>query len=318
MLTHPFLKKVISKAKRARATIVLAEAEDERIIQAAAQIEKEKIATIILLGSEKKIESIAKKCRVALKSVVIDTKKYKTSYEDLLYESRKHKGLTRIQARKLVQDPHYFAALMVKAGDADGYVSGNSSTTADTLRPALQLLRTKEHAFSYFIMLGERNPLFFADCALNIQPDEKMLASIGVGTAKEAKLYGIRPRVAFLSYSSHKSAAGAEFVRGAAKRAQKKLPKIPVDGELQFDAAFIERVAKKKVPQSPLKGKANVFIFPDLNSGNIAYKIAQYLGRMHAFGPILTGLQKPVNDLSRGCSVDDVIGVVAMTAARKS
>lgn len=317
---HTFLSELFTKARRAKTTIVLAEAEDERVVTAAHRIENLGLAKLVLIGRPAKIAAIAKKTGHPIASMIINPKEYATNFAEELYALRKEKGMKKAQANKLALDPHYFGAFLVHKGIVDGMVSGNQSPTADTLRAAFHVVGTpsKTKAFSYFIMLPrkQRTPVFFADCGLNIAPDAQLLATIGVGTAKEAKRFGVKPRVAFLSYSTKGSAGGesAQKSRSAAALAKRKLTGIPVDGELQFDAAFVPAIAKHKAPKSAIKGNANVFVFPDLASGNIAYKIAERIGDWHAIGPVIAGLKKPVNDLSRGCSADDIVALVAVTA----
>lgn len=300
---HPFLRSLYSKARRTKKTIVLAEAEDDRVIQAAQQIYEQKIAQLILLGSEKKITDLKKKHKASFEFPIIDPKNY-------LYAFKNVEGLD-------LKDPHILAAVMVREGLAHAAVSGNISTTAITLRSALKVLRDKrKRAFSYFLMLGpEKEPHFFADCALNVSPDDKLLSKIAIGTAKEAKRFGVKPKIAFLSYSTHGSGHGpeADLVQRAAKMTNKVFPA----DELQFDAAVDNSVAKRKAPTSKVAGKANIFIFHDVMSANVGYKIAERLGGWHAIGPIVCNLKKPMNDLSRGCSVQDIVAVVAMSTLEK-
>lgn len=307
-----FLTKIETLAKKKKATIVLAEAEDIRVIKAASIIEEKKIANIILLGDPIKIRKLYKTT-----CMIIDPKSVETDFAEKLFELRKHKGLSLIKAKKLVKDPKYFGVMMLKEGLADGMVSGNLSSTADTLRPALQLLKTKEKAFSYFVMIKDSKTYFYADSGFVINPDAKELSHIAIKMAKFASTF-IKPKVAMLSYSTLGSADGesAEKSRSATKLAKRTLTKlnIPIEGEIQFDAAIVPSVAKQK--GSKMKGKANIFIFPDLASGNIAYKITERLGGFQALGPLILGLEKPVNDLSRGCAVDDIVKVVAMTALK--
>lgn len=214
----------------------------------------------------------------------------------------------------ILEDGPQKAAEMVAAGEADGYVAGNISATADVLRPAIKVIGTTGFASSCMIMVKDDTQLFFSDCAFNINPNAEQLAQIAIDTAATAQSYGVEPRVAFLSFSTKGSAKSPEVekVQEAVKIAKEK--GLDCDGELQFDTAFVPDVAKKKAPDSPLKGNANVFIFPDLNSGNIGYKIAQRLGGFQAIGGVLQGFKKPVNDLSRGCSVQDIVDIVAITA----
>lgn len=288
------------RASKKNATIILAEADDPRVIKAAKIAEKKKLAKLILLG-ENAFDSFPEKQRAV----------------DTLVKARKQKGMTPQKARMLLKDTKYLAAVMVHMGMADGYIAGNICPTAETLRPALQVLH---HGFasSHFLMVHKGRPLLFADCALNPHPDAKQLAQIAVQSADSAKLYGMKPKVAMLSFSTKGSADHGDvtLVRKATRSAQRKLGKL-IDGELQFDAAFDPDVAKRKAPKSPVAGKANVFIFPDLNSGNIGYKIARELAHDLAIGPIVQGLAKPVNDLSRSCSVEEIVDVIAITALQK-
>lgn len=315
-----FIEWVYREAKKHPSVLVLAEAEDPRVLEAAAKIERNGISDLILVGDPKRIRSLLARRKLKVKAPVISYDTYAKS-ERLAKELvllRRHKGMVLDEARRLLQtDSKYLAAMLVATGEADGYVAGNRCPTADTLRPALQLIGTKSgFASSFFIMLFKGKPLVFADCGLNIEPTAEQLAEVGIQSARSAKLYGIAPRVAFLSFSTHGSAnhPRVERVRAAARIAKRRLPGIPVDGELQFDAAFVPEVARIKAPQSPLKGKATVFIFPDLDSGNIAYKIGQRMAGEEAIGPIIQGLKRPVNDLSRGCSVEDIVDVVAITS----
>ncbi len=316
----PFLDRIHVAAAKARATIILAEAEDDRVLSAARVIERKGLAKLILLGDEGRIRRRCRRLGIALEAAVMSYASHpgKERLARTLAELRRHKGLSIAAARRLLAtDTKYFAAMLVKTGEADGYVAGNECTTAETLRPALQLFgATEGFASSYFLMLCGEQPLLFADCALNISPDARQLAEIGVQSARSARRYAIRPRVAFLSFSTKGSAEHerAAMVREAARLAKRRLPHVPVDGELQFDAAWVPDVARRKAPRSPLKGRANVLIFPSLEAGNIAYKIAARMAGEEAIGPIIQGLRKPVNDLSRGCTVQEIVDVVAITA----
>jgi phosphate acetyltransferase len=319
------LEKVYALAKKKRATIILAEAEDVRVVEAAKKIEQQKLAELILIGDEKRIGAIAKRKRISLKARILSYETFEKS-EKLATELailRRKKGMTLPEAIQLLKnDSKFFAAMLVKKHHADGYVSGNICPTAGTIKPALQVLGTKEgFASSYFLLRrkakGKEEVLFFADCGFNIAPSAEQLALIASQTAKSATTFGVKPRVAMLSFSTKGSASHESVAKMAAatKLAKRRLKGIPLDGELQFDAAFVPEVAKQKAPESPLKGKANIFIFPDLDSGNIAYKIAERLGGFQAIGPLLQGFKKPVNDLSRGCHVQDIVDAVAITAA---
>lgn len=316
-----FLERVYAAAKRQKATIILAEAEDARVLDAAQIIERQGLANLILLGDEKRLRQMLR--RKKLKARILNYALYERSEQlaKRMVMLRMRHGLVLNEARQLLKsDTKYFAAMLVKTGVADGYVAGNRCPTASTIRPALQLIGAKSgFASSYFLMLGKQ-PLIFADCGLNITPSVEELAKIGVQSATSAQRFGIKPRVAFLSFSTHGSAKHplVDKMCEAAKLAKKRLPGIPVDGELQFDAAYVPAVAKRKAPESPVKGKANVFIFPSLESGNIAYKLVERLAGYQAIGPLMQGLKKPVHDLSRGCSTQDIVDVVAITAAEKS
>jgi len=315
-----FMERVYREAKRRDATIILAEAEDPRILKAAAIIEKQRLAKLILLGDEKKIRRLLARLRLRLKAQLLSFENYPRA-EQLSREMvllRRHKGLVLDEARTILSgDTKYFAAMLVKMGVAQGYVSGNRCPTAETIRPALQLLQAHTgFASSYFVMLHKGKAFLFADCALNVEPTAEQLAEIGVQTAQSAKLYGIQPRVAFLSFSTRGSAQHerVEKVKQAVQLAKERLRGVPVDGELQFDAAFDPGVGRIKAKGSPVAGKATVFVFPGLESGNIGYKICQRMAGATAIGPIVQGLKAPANDLSRGCSVQDIIDVVAITA----
>ncbi len=315
------LKKIKNQAKNHPKRIVFPEGTEERTLKAVKIILREGFAKIILLGDEKEIKRKKKKINVNPKKTTIinplTSEKIK-EYAERFYLLRKHKGITPKIADKIVKDENYFGTMMVHLGDADGLVSGAIHTTAETVRPALQIIRTKEkyHRVSaVFLMKLKDKIYFFADCAVNINPTSEELAMIAIDTAKTAKEFGINPRVALLSFSTHESAKHEliEKVRNAVKIAKRKNPNLIIDGELQVDAAIVPFVAKIKCPKSKLKGNANVLIFPDLEVGNIAYKLVERLAKAKAIGPILQGLKKPVNDLSRGCSVDDIVNITAIT-----
>jgi len=315
------MEKLYSQAKKRQAVIILPEPEDPRVLQAAALIEKRGLAKLILLGDEKKIKQQLAKKRLKLKAQILNYATYARA-EHLAREMvmlRRHKGLVLDEARSiLTKDTKYFAAMLVQQGLADGYVSGSMSPTAATIRPALQLIKAEnDFASSHFLMLQKNKQYLFADCAFNVDPTAEQLALIAKQSAESAKLYGLSPKIAFLSFSTKGSGAGdsVEKVKTAVALAKQKLA-VPVDGELQFDAAFVPEVAKLKAKGSNVAGKANIFLFPDLDAGNIAYKIAQRLGGCQAIGPIVQGLKKPANDLSRGCSVQDIVDVVAITAVQ--
>ncbi len=321
------LESIRREAKKAYKHIVLAEGEEERIIVAASRIADMQMAKLTLIGDEKKI---AAKCPdVDLTGVEIfnPDKKDLSKYADLLYELRKAKGMEKAEAAKLVHNPLYLGALMVKSGEVDGMVAGSVNSTGDVLRPALQIIKTApgiKTVSSCFIMVlpefskyGENGVMVFGDCAVNPNPTAEQLADIAIASASSAKnIAGIHPKVAMLSFSTMGSAKHelVDKVTEAVKIAKKAAPELELDGELQLDAAIVESVAKLKAPGSKVAGRANVLIFPDLQAGNIGYKLVQRLAGAEAVGPICQGFNKPVNDLSRGCSADDVVNVVAMTA----
>jgi phosphate acetyltransferase len=308
--------------------IVLAEGEEARIIKAAIRIRDEGIAKITLLGNPDVVARVAEGADLTGINVV----DHKNSpdfprYAALLYELRKSKGLTLEAAEKLTQDPLYYGVLMIKAGDADGMVAGSICATGDVLRPALQIVKTApgiKTVSSCFVMAlpegspyGDDGVMVFGDCAVNPMPDANQLADIAIASADNAaKLAGIQPRVAMLSFSTKGSAKHdvVTKVQEATALVKAARPDLMVDGELQLDAALVPSVGQLKAPGSPVAGKANVLIFPDLQAGNIGYKIAQRLGGAEAVGPVCQGFAAPVNDLSRGCSVQDVVDVVAITA----
>lgn len=326
-----FIENIKEKAKQNIKTIVLPEAEDIRILKATENIMKEQFANIILIGNKEKILNKAKEKNISIsEEKIVDPKnseKY-DEYVNLLYELRKEKGMTREQAEELVKDETYFGTLMVKNGDADGLVSGATHSTSDTLRPALQILKTSPDSkivSAFFVMIvpnceyGENGMFVFADSGLVANPDSEQLAEIAISSGKSFKqLIGKEPKVAMLSYSTYGSAKSelTEKVVEATKIAREKNPNIVIDGEMQVDSAIIPEIAEMKAPGNCLNGKANVLIFPDLNTGNISYKLVQRLAKAEAYGPLCQGIAKPVNDLSRGCSVEDIEGVVAITAVQ--
>ncbi|MBN2511899.1 MAG: phosphate acetyltransferase [Sedimentisphaerales bacterium] len=322
-----FLDQIFSRAASSIKTIALPEGCDARTIEAASVILKKKFANIIVLGSQAKVLPLLDKYNVDAKAInLIDpaTDPRRQEFAQYLYELRKSKGMTMEQAEKLALDEVYFATVMVKKGLADGLVSGACHSTADTLRPALQIIKPAEGmktVSSMFFMCWPDKILLYADCGLIEDPTEDQIVDIAVSTAKTGLQFGIQPRVAILSYSSKGSASGpnAKKMANASASAkdvfQKEFgDKVIVDGELQFDAAYVPSVAAQKAPNSPLKGNANTFVFPDLGAGNLCYKSTQRLAGAEAYGPIVQGLARPVNDLSRGCSSDDIVATVAITA----
>ncbi len=322
VLMNSFIEDIHSKAKQQIKRIAFDEVDDERVLKAAQKIKELGIAQPVLVGSAGEIEKNASVCGASLEGVeIIDGKSFEDfdSLVELLMQIRRSKGMTEQQAREVLENPIYFAMMLLKTDRIDGIVSGAAHPTAHILRPALQIIKTAEGlktASSYFLMSKGDEQLFFADCALNIQPTVEQLADIACSTAGSVSALGITPRVAMLSFSTKGSAShpDADKVIEATKLLESSYPELAVDGELQFDAAYVKKVADKKCPDSSVAGCANVFVFPDLDAANIGYKIAQRLGGYDAIGPIVQGLNKPVNDLSRGCSVDDIVNLTSITA----
>jgi phosphate acetyltransferase len=303
--------------------IVFPEGLDERIVRAASRLAEEKRLTPILVGNIQQVQAKAQELGVSLEAAEIYDPASYAAMDELVaafVERRKGKA-TEEDARKILLDENYFGTMLVYLNKADGLVSGAAHSTADTVRPALQIIKTKEgvkKTSGVFIMVREDEKYVFADCAINIAPDSNDLAEIAVESAKTANMFDMEPRIAMLSFSTKGSAKSPETQRvsGAVEEAKRRDPSLVIDGEFQFDAAFVPSVAKSKAPDSPLQGDANVFIFPSLEAGNIGYKIAQRLGGFEAVGPILQGLNKPVNDLSRGCNEEDVYKLALITAAQ--
>lgn len=327
------LDEIKSKAAARNKTIVLCEGEDERVVRAAAQITKEGIAKIVLIGNAAECKKVAPDADLTGVTLIDPLTSDKTEeYARILYEARKAKGMTEEQAKEQAKDRTMFGALMLKAGDVDGYVSGACHSTANTLRPGLQVVKTAagiKTVSSCFIMIApdKSNPYnpdgvaVFADCAINIEPTAEQLADIAITSAKTAKdIAGIEPRVAMLSFSTKGSGNDDKFtqsvpkVQQATALAKAAAPELKLDGEFQFDAAVAPEVGKLKAPDSKVAGNANVFVFPNINAGNIGYKIAQRFGGYMAIGPVCQGFAKPLNDLSRGCNVGDIVATVAVTA----
>ncbi|MBD1379720.1 phosphate acetyltransferase [Metabacillus arenae] len=303
--------------------LVFPEGLDERVLTAANRLAGEGILTPIVIGNKEEVKKKAEEFNLTLDRVeVFDPQNYE-GFEDLVQsfvERRKGKA-TEEQARKILLDENYFGTMLVYTGKAHGLVSGAAHSTADTVRPALQIIKTKEgikKTSGVFIMVRGDEKYVFADCAINISPDSQDLAEIAVESANTAKMFNIEPRVAMLSFSTKGSAKSPETekVEQAVTIAKEKAPELTLDGEFQFDAAFVPSVAEKKAPGSEIKGDANVFVFPSLEAGNIGYKIAQRLGNFEAVGPILQGLNMPVNDLSRGCNAEDVYKLALITGAQ--
>lgn len=325
------MKKIWEAAKSNKKKIVLPEGNEERTIAAAQKICNLGLAHPILIGDTEEILAKAKDLDVDLSQVEIinpNESENLQRYINEFYELRKAKGVTMEKAEKIVRDPLYFATMMVKLDDADGMVSGAVHTTGDLLRPGLQIIKTAPGVScvsSFFIMevpnspYGENGLLFFADCAVNPMPTEDMLASIAIATADNAKLLSkIDPKVAMLSFSTMGSADHevVDKVRNATVKAKELRPDLDIDGELQLDAAIVPKVAKQKAPGSKVAGNANVLVFPDLQAGNIGYKLVQRFANAEAIGPVCQGFAKPINDLSRGCSIEDIVNVVALTAVQ--
>lgn len=318
------------KAKADKKTIVLPESEDRRTYEAAAKILKEGIADIILVGSEEDIKKNGEGLDLTgIKVVDPATSDRTAAYIDKLVELRSKKGMTPEQAKEILLNQYlYYGVMMVKMGDADGMVSGACHSTADTLRPCLQILKTKpgtKLVSAFFLMevpnceFGENGTFVFADCGLNQDPTPEELAAIAASSAESFRsLVGAEPKVAFLSHSTKGSAKHAlvDKVVEATKIAKEQNPDLKLDGEMQLDAAIVPSVGAAKAPDSDVAGKANVLIFPNLDAGNIGYKLVQRLAKAEAYGPVTQGIAAPVNDLSRGCSADDIVGVVAITAVQ--
>ena len=317
-----FLDNMKAKAAADRKTIVLPEGNDPRTIEAARAIVAEGIADLVILGDPATID--VEGARVVDPTTSPDHERYAEAFAEL----RKKKGVTIEDARKQMDDVTYFGTMMVKMGDADGLVSGACHSTADTLRPALQILKTAPGTklVSSFMMMctqadefGQEGTLMFSDISLNIDPDADALSEIAIDSAKSWKTFmGTDAKVALLSYSSMGSGKGDSpaKVAEAASLCQQKAPELAIAGELQADCALVESVASLKAPDCDVAGNANVLVFPDLDAGNIGYKLVQRLGHAEAYGPVLQGIARPVNDLSRGCSADDIVGVVAITAVQ--
>lgn len=326
-----FIDEMKTRAKSNIKTIALPEATDKRVLEAASKILKEGFAKVILIGNPIEVEKVAKENYISMEEMhivnPIDSDKYE-EYTNAFYELRKAKGMTIEQAHELMKDETHFGMMMVKMGDCDGLVSGAAHSTSDTLRPALQILKTAPNTklvSAFFLMVvpnceyGENGVFVFSDCGLNQNPNSDELSEIAISSSKSfEQLVGKESKVAMLSYSSYGSAKSelVDKVNEATKLVKEKVPELLVDGELQLDAAIIPEVAASKAKGSKVAGQANTLIFPDLNAGNIGYKLVQRLAKAEAYGPLCQGIAKPVNDLSRGCSADDIVGVVAITAVQ--
>ena len=324
------MQKIIARAKANKQRIVLPEGTEERTLKAADQLLADGVADIILIGNPVEINGLAGKfgLKNIAKGAIVDPVNHekKASYTQSLYELRKSKGMTIEEAEKLAENPLYLACLMIKNGDADGEIAGAQNTTGDVLRPALQIIKTAPDisvvsgAFLMFLKdksYGDEGIMVFADCAVMPNPNARELSEIAVTTARTTQaIVGVEPRVAMLSFSTKGSAKNemCDKVIEATRLAKELAPEIQIDGELQADAAIVPSVGSSKAPGSSIAGKANVLVFPSLEVGNIAYKLVQRLAGAEAVGPILQGMAAPVNDLSRGCSVDDVYKMVAICA----
>ena len=326
-----FIEEMKKRAKTNIKKIVLPEATDIRVLKATEQISKEKFAKIVLLGNEEKIKHIAEENSIIIDDAEIiepsKSEKY-DEYANSFYELRKAKGMTIEKARELMHDETYFGMMMVKMGACDGLVSGAIHSSSDTLRPALQILKTApgtKLVSAFFLMVvpdckyGENGIFIFGDSGLVENPTADELSEIAISSSKSfEQLTGKESKVAMLSYSTYGSAHSelTEKVVEATKLLKEKMPNLVCDGELQLDAAIIPEINASKAPGSPLKGEANTLIFPNLDAGNIGYKLVQRLAKAEAYGPLCQGIAKPVNDLSRGCNSDDIVGVVAITAVQ--
>jgi phosphate acetyltransferase len=324
------IEKIREQARMDWQRIVLPEGDEERTVMAAEAIIREKLCSVCLIADPAEVDKKAH--QYGLKNLeqatIINPKQHpkKQEYTELLYEIRKEKGLTRKEAAALVEDPLYLGTLMIKAGDADGEVAGARNATSDVLRPAFQIVKTLPGisiVSGAFIMIlqdhsfGEDGIIVFADGAVHPDPDEKQLAEIAVATAGTTRsILGFEPRIAMMSFSTKGSAKHpmVDKVVNATRIAREMDPTLVIDGDLQADAALIESIAKSKAPDSPIQGNANVLIFPDLNAGNVAYKLVQRLAKAEAIGPVLQGMAAPINDLSRGCSVSDIVNMAAITS----
>ena len=326
-----FIEDIKERASKDIKKIILPEGEDRRVLEAASKVMQEGFAKAILVGNREQIEKDSKDFGINLSGVeVIDigTSERKQEYIQKLFELRQSKGMTLEEASKLIEEPIYFGMMMLKLGEADGLVSGAAHSTANTLRPALQIIKTAPDTklvSAFFVMCvpnceyGENGTFIYGDSGLVENPNADELSEIAISSAKSFEaLVQKQPKVAMLSYSTYGSAKSelTEKVIEATNIAKSKAPDLLLDGELQVDAAIIPEISNSKAPGSPLEGNANILIFPDLNAGNIGYKLTQRLAKAEAYGPLCQGLAKPVNDLSRGCSSDDIAGVVAITAVQ--
>ena len=328
-----FIDDIKNRAKQNITTIILTESEDVRVLEAASKVTKEGFAKIILIGNPDEANSLASSHNIDISGIEIinpETSEKYDEYVNSFYELRKAKGITIDDAKKYMKDNMYFGTMMVKQGHADGLVSGACHSTANTLRPALQILKTApgtKLVSAFFLMIvpnceyGENGTFVFGDCGLVENPSADDLSEIAISSSKSFnKLTGKESKVAMLSYSTYGSAHSelTEKVVSATQLLKEKAPDLKCDGELQLDAAIVPEIARSKAPNGTLNGTANTLIFPDLNAGNIGYKLVQRFAKAEAYGPLCQGIAKPVNDLSRGCSADDIVGVVAITSVQAS
>ena len=328
-----FIDGLKDKAKQNIKTVILTESEDKRVLKAAQKVKEEGFAKIILIGNEDDTNKLAKENNIDISGIQIinpETSEKFEEYANAFYELRKAKGMTIEKAREILKDNMYFGTMMVKLGDADGLVSGACHSTANTLRPALQILKTApgtKLVSAFFLMVvpdceyGENGIFIFGDSGLVENPTPDELSEIAISSSKSfEQLTGKQSKVAMLSYSTYGSAHSelTEKVIEGTKLLKEKVPDLICDGELQLDAAIIPEIAASKAPGSPLKGEANTLIFPNLDAGNIGYKLVQRLAKAEAYGPLCQGIARPVNDLSRGCNSDDIVGVVAITAVQSA
>ena len=326
-----FIDDIKNRAKKSIKTIILTESEDVRVLEAASKVTKEGFAKVILIGNQDETNKLASDNNIDIAGIQIVDPVTSDKYEEYVerfYELRKAKGITIEDAKKIIKDNMYFGTMMVKSGDADGLVSGACHSTANTLRPALQILKTApgtKLVSAFFLMnvpdctYGEDGIFVFGDCGLVENPNSDELSEIAISSSKSFKqLTNKEPKVAMLSYSTYGSAHSelTEKVVEATKLLKEKMPDLICDGELQLDAAIIPEISASKAKGSPIDGKANTLIFPSLDAGNIGYKLVQRLAKAEAYGPLCQGIARPVNDLSRGCSSEDIVGVVAITAVQ--
>ena len=326
-----FIDDIKNKAKKDIKTIILTESEDIRVLEAAAKVKQEGFANVILIGNEEDARNRAKANNIDISGIPVinpETSERYEEYVNAFYELRKAKGMTEEKAREMLKDNMYFGTMMVKLGHADGLVSGACHSTANTLRPALQILKTApgtKLVSAFFLMVvpdckyGENGVFIFGDSGLVENPTADELSEIAISSSKSFKqLTGKEAKVAMLSYSTYGSAHSelTEKVIEATKLLKEKMPDLICDGELQLDAAIVPEINASKAPGSPLKGEANTLIFPNLDAGNIGYKLVQRLAKAEAYGPLCQGIARPVNDLSRGCNSDDIVGVVAITSVQ--